>query len=225
MPIDLYYQSESSPSRAVLMVAKHLKIPVNIKMMNVLNGDQLKPEFLELNPQHTLPTIVDDGMSLWESRAIITYLCNQYAPNSPLYPRDVNERALVDRWLQYDLGSLYKSILDYISPMLVGSIKLDAEKEKTMCSALELLDNQLKTTKYVIGSKLTIADISLLNSVDLLTNVIDYDITNKQDYKFIAGWQARLKRELPYYREVAEDGIDNLRNFIRSKIGSNPASR
>jgi len=225
MPIDLYYQSESSPSRAVLMVAKHLKIPVNIKLMNVLNGDQLKPEFLELNPQHTLPTIVDDGMSLWESRAIITYLCNQYAPNSPLYPRDVNERALVDRWLQYDLGSLYKSILDYISPMLVGSIKLDAEKEKTMCSALELLDNQLKTTKYVIGSKLTIADISLLNSVDLLTNVIDYDITNKQDFKFIAGWQARLKRELPYYREVAEDGIDNLRNFIRSKIGSNPASR
>lgn len=52
-------------------------------------------------------------MSLWESRAIITYLCNQYAPNSPLYPKDVQERALVDKWLQFDLGTLYKSILDF----------------------------------------------------------------------------------------------------------------
>ncbi len=52
-------------------------------------------------------------MSLWESRAIITYLCNQYAPNSPLYPNDVQERALVDKWLQFDLGALYKSILDF----------------------------------------------------------------------------------------------------------------
>ncbi len=67
----------------------------------------------KLNPQHTVPTIVDDGMSLWESRAIITYLCNQYAPNSPLYPNDVQERALVDKWLQFDLGALYKSILDF----------------------------------------------------------------------------------------------------------------
>ncbi len=48
MPIDLYYQSESPPSRTVLMVAKHLKIPVNIKLMNVLEGDQFKPEFLEV---------------------------------------------------------------------------------------------------------------------------------------------------------------------------------
>jgi glutathione S-transferase len=48
MPVDLYYQSESPPCRAVLMVAKHLKIPVNIKLMNVLEGDQFKPEFIEV---------------------------------------------------------------------------------------------------------------------------------------------------------------------------------
>jgi len=106
--------------------------------------------------------------------------------------------------------------------MFGGSIKLDPEKEKTMCSALELLDSQLSKSKYAIGSQLTIADLSLLNSVDLLTNCMDYDIS---EFKFVAGWQARLKRELPYYREVAEDGIENLRNFIRSKIDANPASR
>lgn len=68
---------------------------------------------LKLNPQHTVPTMVDDGMTLWESRAIITYLCNQYAPNSSLYPSDVHDRALVDRWLQFDLGTLFKSLFEY----------------------------------------------------------------------------------------------------------------
>jgi glutathione S-transferase len=108
------------------------------------------------------------------------------------------------------------------NPMFSGNIKLDPEKEKTMCNALKLLDDQLSQSKYVIGSKLTLADLSLLNSVDHLTNCMDYDIS---DFKFVAGWQARLKRELPYYREVSEDGIENLRNYVRSKIDANPASR
>jgi glutathione S-transferase len=222
MTIDLYFQEESAPARAVLLVIKQLKLPVNLKRMNVLNGDQHKPEFIEINPQHTIPTIVDDGMSLWESRAIITYLCNQYAPNSSLYPRDVNERALVDRWLQYDLATLYKSIADYSGPMWSGSLKVDKEKEKTMCNALQLLEDQLSKTKYVIGPRLSLADISLLCTVDNLTNVFDYDIS---DFKFVAGWQGRLRRELQAYREVCEDGIENLRNYIRSKIAANPASR
>lgn len=48
MPIDLYYQAESAPSRAVLMVFRHLKIPVNIKWMNILQGDQLKEDFIKV---------------------------------------------------------------------------------------------------------------------------------------------------------------------------------
>lgn len=106
--------------------------------------------------------------------------------------------------------------------LLKGSIKLDPEKEKSMCTALQLVDDQLSKSKYVVGSRLTLADISLLASIDHLTNVMDYDIS---DFKFVAGWQARLKRELPYYREVCEDGIENLRNYVRSRIDANPASR
>ena len=72
--------------------------------------------------------------------------------------------------------------------MFKGDIKLDIEKEKRMCSTLQLLDDHLAKSKYSVGSKLTIADFSLLCSLDLLTNVMDYDIS---DFKFVAGYQAR----------------------------------
>ncbi len=56
-----------------------------------------------------MPTIVDNGFAVWESRAIIQYLCNKYAADSDLYPKDPKGRANVDRMLNFDI-SYYTSI-------------------------------------------------------------------------------------------------------------------
>ncbi len=58
----------------------------------------------KLNPTQTVPTIVDHGFALRESRVIIQYLYNR--ANSELYPSDPKKRAIVDRMLQFDLGTL-----------------------------------------------------------------------------------------------------------------------
>jgi len=99
MTIDVYLASASGPCRAVLMTAKYLGIDVNQKVVNLMAGDQLKPEYIKMNPQHCVPTIDDGGFYLWESRAIQTYLVNKYAPDSPIYPKDPQARAIVDRML------------------------------------------------------------------------------------------------------------------------------
>lgn len=70
----------------------------------MINGNYF---ILQLNPQHTIPTIDDNGFSLWESRAIMTYFVNQYGKDDTLYPKDPKKRALVDQRLYFDIGTLY----------------------------------------------------------------------------------------------------------------------
>ncbi|KAG7161130.1 Glutathione S-transferase 3-like [Homarus americanus] len=67
MAVVLYYHPLSPPSRAVLLTAKALNLSLTLKKVDVLAGEQLKPEFIAINPQHTIPTMVDGNLKLWES--------------------------------------------------------------------------------------------------------------------------------------------------------------
>jgi len=81
--------------------------------------EQLTPEFLSINPQHSVPTIDDNGFILWESRAILTYLIESKAPE--LVPTSPKEKAIVNQRLHYELGGLTNKttqiVVNYVSHM------------------------------------------------------------------------------------------------------------
>lgn len=61
-----------------------------------------------MNPQHCVPTLIDDGFVLWESRAIAIYLVEKTHPKGhPLYPNDVKQRAIINQRFQFDVGTLH----------------------------------------------------------------------------------------------------------------------
>ena len=63
---------------------------------------------LQLNPQHTVPILVDDDFVIWDSHAIAGYLVGQYAEDDTLYPKDdVRKRAVIDQRLHFENGVLY----------------------------------------------------------------------------------------------------------------------
>lgn len=66
MPLDLYYHPMSPPCRAVMLTARAMGVDLNLKKLDVLGGEHLKPEFVAINPQHTIPTLVDGNLRLWE---------------------------------------------------------------------------------------------------------------------------------------------------------------
>ncbi|CAL1265901.1 unnamed protein product [Larinioides sclopetarius] len=144
------------------MTAKYLGIDVNQKLVKLVAGEQLKPEYLKMNPQHCVPTIDDNGFYLWESRAILAYLANKYAPDSPVYPKDPKERAIVDRMLYFDIGTVFMAVREYLLPQLFKGQPADPEKAEAFKKTLDLLEGFLSKTAYVAGDHVTLADFSII---------------------------------------------------------------
>jgi glutathione S-transferase len=124
----LYMIHASPPVRAVLITAKAIGLDLTEKEIDFFQGEYLKPEYLkvsdllyhvefieprlQLNPQHTVPTLVDDdGFVVWDSHAIATYLVSKYAKDDSLYPKDLKKRAIVDQRLHFESGVLFARLL------------------------------------------------------------------------------------------------------------------
>ncbi|OQR76300.1 glutathione S-transferase 1 [Tropilaelaps mercedesae] len=166
-----------------------------------------------LNPQHTIPTLVDGDFALGESRAICTYLINKYAPGHSLYPDCPQKRALVDRYLYFDIGTLYKSIGDYFYPKLMFGKEYDPEKEQKLKDALGFLEAFLAGQDFLTGSEATVADLSISCSLSML-EITAYGFPG---FPTAEAYYNRLKK-LPHWEECNAKGIESFKQFAAGKI-------
>ncbi|XP_059060042.1 glutathione S-transferase 1-1-like [Achroia grisella] len=210
MAIDLYYTPGSAPCRIVLLVAAALDIQLNLNLLNLPNGEHLKPNFLKLNPQHTVPTIVDGDFSLWESRAISRYLVNKYAPGNTLYPEDPVTRAVIDQRLDFDLGTLYSRFGNLYYPQIFGGAPEDEALVKKLDEALLFFNTFLEGHNYAAGSNLTLADLSLVATV----STIDAVGFSLKPYPNILKWFELIKSTAPRYEETNGKGIEEFKTFV-----------
>ena len=100
MAIDFYHGHGSPYSWRVWLALEAKGIPYQVKILSFQAGDTRKPEFVALNPRHTVPTIVEDGHALWESQAILEYLDERYPAAPKLFPGDARERARIRRLIR-----------------------------------------------------------------------------------------------------------------------------
>lgn len=108
MSLKLYYMAISPPCRAVLLTIRYLKLDVELKHVNLLQGEHSTPEFLKLNPARKVPVLVDGNFVLTQSRAIMTYLANLHKPGSYFYPSDPKQRAVIDERLYFDAIEVFE---------------------------------------------------------------------------------------------------------------------
>lgn len=110
----IYYTKSSPPSRAVLMVAKHIGLELEHKLVKISVGEHLQEAFAKINPQHTLPTVVDGDFTIWDSHAVSTYLIGKYAKNDSLYPKDLKVRSKIDQRLHFEGSVLFPAGAGYM---------------------------------------------------------------------------------------------------------------
>lgn len=171
---------------------------MNPKLMDLMQKkEHLTPEFLKINPQHCVPTIVDDGFPVWESSVIATYLIQKYGKDDSLYPKDSKKRSVVDQRLYFNLGVLGQRFSDYFYPMMMGNTP-DPTKLQKLQDSLEILNTFLEGKEYVAGDSLTVADFGISSTITTL-DVVKFD---RSAYANITRWYSKLKSSVPGFEEV-----------------------
>src|SRR5689334_14331246 len=92
MAFKLYNAPQSTCSQRVRFVFNAKKLPFDEVKLNLLEGDQLKPEYLKLNPNGVVPTLDHDGAIVIDSTVIIEYL-DEISPDGSFTPENPVERA------------------------------------------------------------------------------------------------------------------------------------
>jgi glutathione S-transferase len=141
---------------------EELGLPYEVHIINLLGGDQKQPEYLRLNPNGRIPTIVDrdaGNFAVFESGAILIYLAEK---TGRLMPTDPKGRSLVIQWLMFQMGGIgpmmgqanvfYRYFPEKIQPAI--------DRYQNECRRLfEVLDTRLADRQWLAGDY-SIADIA-----------------------------------------------------------------
>jgi len=127
MGLTLYYGSGSPYAWRAQLALEHKALPYERRVLSFSARDQLKPEFIVLNPRHKVPVLVDDDFALYESNAIVEYLDEAYpGRGAPLFPGDARQRALVRR-LVLEVDNYFDHAVDIVGTQAFG--KQPGERE------------------------------------------------------------------------------------------------
>ncbi len=201
----LYHFPPSPNSRRVLAVIHHLGLDCELVPVDLFEGEQMRPGFVALNPNHMIPTLVDGDFVLWESNAIMQYLCSK-GPANPLWPADPKAQADISRWQSWGLAHFGAACGIYIYERLVKQALGQGDPDPVEIQKGELrfhrfakvLNGFLGGRAWLCGEGVTLADYSV-GAPLCLTAMAGYPI---EPYGAIQRWYARIE-QLPAWRKSA----------------------
>lgn len=159
-----------------------------------------EPAFRAMNPHGRVPVVEDEGGALWESNAIVRYLCGRYSPDV-LAPPDPLARAQADAWMDWTATILQPAIMNlfwgfYRTPEAQRNARRNGALVADCASAIASLDLQLQTRPFVAGQTLTMADIP---AGTLMFRYFGMEI-ERPEAPALEAWRNRLAAR-PAYRE------------------------
>jgi GST-like protein len=151
----------------VHILLEELGLPYTVVPVNIGAGEQFRPEFLAITPNHRIPAIVDpegpggQRFTLFESGAILIYLCEK--TGSPLWPADPATRYRCLQWLMWQMGGVgpmfgqYNHFAAYAPEKIPYAIERYGNEVKRLHRVLE---KRLSESAFLAGPDYTIADIA-----------------------------------------------------------------
>ena len=166
-------------------------------------GNTDTAEYLAMNPNGLVPTLIHDDFVLWESNAIVRYLAASFGADS-LWLADLKARALADKWMEWHTSVLsevsFPAFFELVrkKPEDRSQATIDASVAATT-PAFAIMETALSGQDFMAGGRLTIADIVYGPSVHRWMN-LPIDRTPMPN---VEGWYARMLERPAYQRYVA----------------------
>ncbi|WYL95395.1 MAG: glutathione S-transferase family protein [Gloeotrichia echinulata IR180] len=192
--LKFYYNPISPNARRVWLTLLEKEISFEPVIMK-LDGDQLEPEFLSINPFHYIPVVVDDGLRLVESLAIMDYLESKY-PQPAMLPTEPQALAKVRMVQNLTANELFPKLVTLIyesedSPQI-------AQAKQHIDKVLGFFTELLGDSPYFGSEQLTLGDIVAGIAITSLPNLG----VNLNNYPQIDAWFQRLM-ERPVWQKTA----------------------
>jgi len=215
----LYYHPVSTTSLMIMQFSAEEGVELDYQLVDLMKGEERRPEYLVINPNGLVPVLEDDGFVLTESGAILRYLAAR--AGSAAYPADLQARAHVDELMEWFYSNFYKDFgygLCYPQlfphhqrPGEAQAVTVEWGRDKAR-DWLDILDDNLigPERRFLTGDRPTLADYvgaEMLN----LGNLVQ---CTYHDYPNVCRWLGNM-RALPHWSKVHEisDGFaDSLRD-------------
>jgi len=199
--VKLHFNPLSSSARRVTMTAHLLGVRLDEQRVD-LRDPAARAALAALNPNAKVPVLVDGDFVLWESIAIMQYLCDG-VPGQTLYPTERRARADVNRWLSWSQAHWAPALgglgYEHVWKKLVTGGGADPEQVKRHETAFHqfaaVLDATLASRGWLVGGNITLADLAV--GVPLMSAAM-YRVPVAQ-YANIRRWHAGLA-DLPAWR-------------------------
>ncbi|KAK9880916.1 hypothetical protein WA026_013249 [Henosepilachna vigintioctopunctata] len=205
----LYSLLYSPPARSVLLTARAIGLKLEIQTVDLGKKEQLTPDFLAKNPQHTIPTLEEpDGFVVWDSHAIMPYIVEKYASDDSFYPKDLRKRAVIQQRLHFDtMSGIVRS--NAINPLFhEGATTIQEKTVETIKGHYSLLEKFLEKSEWIAGDTITIADFSLIPSIATSNIIVPVD---EKDYPKVKNWLKKAE-SWEYYDEnkIGHEALEAL---------------
>jgi glutathione S-transferase len=204
--IKLWGRANSSNVMKVIWTLEELQLPYDRVDVGGPFGGTSTPEYLAMNPLGLVPTLEEEGgFTLFESNAILRYICNAHAPTSPLYPQASRARAVVDAWMDFQQTAHNRPG----GIVFIGLVRTKPEQRdhaaiaaavKEAASVWAILDGRLARHPYVCGDSLTLADIAYGPHIHRWFTM---PVDGRPDAPHLKAWYERLLARPAYAAHLA----------------------
>ncbi len=203
MGIKVLGRPNSVNVQKVMWCAAELNLDVERIDIGGQFGGNNEPEYLAKNPNGRVPTLLDGDFVLWESNAIVRYLCDQYGTGSPWFPETAEKRGHANQWMDWYLTTLHPPMttlfwqLIRTKPEDRDTVAIETAV-KTGASFWEMLDRHLEDRDYILGGQPSMADIPLGCSA-YRWHSMDFE---RPDLSALKAWWQRLADRQFYQTHV-----------------------